>query len=315
MCTAPRVEDLDLTGVDIVAVDLETYDPELKTKGSGAVRGIGKVCGIGVCTGKQTCYFPIRHKNSDKLAPKETWEKLNKVLFQNPNIKKVFHNAMYDVCWIRAETGLMPKGELLDTMIAASVIDENRMRYTLDSISKDYLSESKYKYDLRDRSLKECGIKDPMNNMHKLPYSLVKDYAEQDVKLTLKLWKVFEPKLKETIFVNPEGEKKTLQKIFQLETNLFPCLVDMKFKGVRVDVEKAKQFGNELATERDQLIKDIHTGTGVKVEIWASASIKKLLDQQKIKDYKVTPKSKMPQLPKQYLKTHKNVHLRNIARA
>ena len=39
MCTAPRVEDLDLTGVDIVAVDLETWDPELKTKGSGAVRG------------------------------------------------------------------------------------------------------------------------------------------------------------------------------------------------------------------------------------------------------------------------------------
>ena len=37
---------------------------------------------------------------------------------------------MYDVCWIRAETGLMPRGELLDTMIAASVIDENRMRYT-----------------------------------------------------------------------------------------------------------------------------------------------------------------------------------------
>ena len=54
MCTAPRVEELDLTGIDIVAVDLETWDPELKTKGSGAVRGIGKVCGIGVCTGKQT---------------------------------------------------------------------------------------------------------------------------------------------------------------------------------------------------------------------------------------------------------------------
>ena len=54
---------------------------------------------------------------------------------------------------------------------------------------------------------------------------------------------MFEPKLKETIFVNPDGEKKTLQKIFQLETDLFPCLVDMKFKGVRVDVEKAKQLG------------------------------------------------------------------------
>jgi DNA polymerase I-like protein with 3'-5' exonuclease and polymerase domains len=315
MCTAPRVEDLDLTDIDIVSVDLETYDPELKKKGSGAVRGVGKVCGIGICTGKQTCYFPIRHENSDNLDIQETWDLLNKRLFQDPKIKKVFHNAMYDVCWIRAETGLMPKGELLDTMIAASVIDENRMRYTLDSISKDYLTESKYKYDLQAKSLKEFGIKDPLNNMHKLPYSLVKDYAEQDVKLTLKLWHVFEPKLKEIIFVNPEGEKKTLQKIFKLETDLFPCLVDMKFKGVRVDVEKAKQFGNELETERDQLIKDIHTETKIKVEIWASASIKKLLDQQKITDYKKTPKSGMPQLPKQYLRTHKNKYLRMIARA
>ena len=315
MCTAPDINDLDLKGIDIVAVDLETYDPDLKTKGSGAVRGVGYVCGIGVCTGKQTLYFPIRHAMSGNLDPNSTWKTLNKELFQNPNIKKVFHNAMYDVCWIRAESGLMPKGKLLDTMIAASVIDENRMRYTLDSISKDYLTESKYKYDLQDKSLKEYGIKDPLNNMHKLPYSLVKDYAEQDVKLTLKLWNVFEPKLKETLFVNPEGEKKSLTKIFELETDLFPCLVDMKFKGVRVDVEKAKQFGNELETERDQLMKDIHKETGIKVDIWASASIKKLLDQQKIKDYKETPKSKMPQLPKQYLRTHKNKYLRMIARA
>ena len=153
MCTAPEVDDLDLQGIDIVAVDLETYDPDLKTKGSGAVRNVGYVCGIGVCTGKQTLYFPIRHAMSGNLDPKNTWETLNKKLFQNSNIKKVFHNAMYDVCWIRAESGLMPKGELLDTMIAASVIDENRMRYTLDSISKDYLTESKYKYDLQDNSL------------------------------------------------------------------------------------------------------------------------------------------------------------------
>ena len=36
---------------------------------------------------------------------------------------------MYDVCWIRSSTGLMPVGPIYDTMIAASVIDENRQRY------------------------------------------------------------------------------------------------------------------------------------------------------------------------------------------
>ena len=155
MCVIPKVEDLILKDGDTVAVDLETSDPDLKTKGSGAIRGTGFVCGIAVATGEQTMYFPIHHlHDGQNHDPGETWTKLNKKLFQNPKIRKVFHNAIYDVCWIRAESGLMPKGELLDTMVAASVIDVNRMQYTLNSLSKDYLGEKKLKWDLQARSEK-----------------------------------------------------------------------------------------------------------------------------------------------------------------
>ena len=86
----------------------------------------------------------------------------------------------------------MPVGPIYDTMIAASVIDENRQRYTLDALARDYLDEEKYKYDLAERSKEEHGISDPMSNMHLLPYDLVVDYAEQDVALTLKLWNLIE---------------------------------------------------------------------------------------------------------------------------
>ena len=226
MCSAPSLKDLDLTDVTTVAVDLETYDPSLKKHGSGAIRGEGFVCGIAIATDKQTVYYPIAHAMTDNLDPTTTWKYLNEKLFQNENIAKVFHNAMYDVCWIRAVTGMMPKGQLLDTMIAASVLDETRMRYSLDSISKDYLKESKYKYDLQEKSLAEFGIKDPMSNMHKLSYSLVKDYAEQDVNLTLKLWNIFEKKLNQVLYINTDtNENKTCKNIFDLETKLFPCLV------------------------------------------------------------------------------------------
>ena len=316
MCSAPSLKDLDLTDVTTVAVDLETYDPSLKKHGSGAIRGEGFVCGIAIATDKQTVYYPIAHAMTDNLDPTTTWKYLNEKLFQNENIAKVFHNAMYDVCWIRAVTGMMPKGQLLDTMIAASVLDETRMRYSLDSISKDYLKESKYKYDLQEKSLAEFGIKDPMSNMHKLSYSLVKDYAEQDVNLTLKLWNIFEKKLNEVLYINTDtNENKTCKNIFDLETKLFPCLVDMKFKGVRIDTQKAEKLGKLLEKRRDNLLKIIKARTGVDVEIWASASIKNLLDQQRITDYKKTPKSGMPQLPKNYLKTHSNRFLRMIAKA
>ena len=318
MCEVSQLTDLDLTGIDTIAIDLETYDPNLKTKGLGAIRKDGFVCGIAIATKKQTLYFPIAHHMTDNLNTKETWDYLNEKVFKNKSLRKVFHNAMYDVCWIRSATGDMPQGPLLDTMIAASVIDETRMKYSLDSISKDYLKESKYKYDLTDKVLEwsQGTIKDPMANMHKLPHHLVKDYAEQDVNLTLKLWNLFEKKLDKVLYTDPKTKKeKTCRKIFELETKLFPCLVDMKFKGVKIDVQKAKAFGKRLNKTKNSIINYIERRTGIKIEIWAASSIKNLLDQQKITDYKTTEKSGVPKLPKDYLSTHANHFLRLIVKA
>ena len=154
MCNTP--EDLDLTGIDTVAIDIETYDPNLKTKGSGAVRNDGFVCGIAVATENDLAYFPLRHSDTDIAYDRidKIWKVLNEKIFQNENITKVFHNAMYDVCWIRAVTGMMMRGRIVDTMIAASVIDENRFKYSLDALSKDYLNEEKYKYDLQQKNFR-----------------------------------------------------------------------------------------------------------------------------------------------------------------
>ena len=317
MCKTP--EDLDLNGIDTVAIDIETYDPNLKTKGLGAIRNDGFICGIAVATENDLAYFPLRHSDIfiDFKRDEKIWSVLNEKIFQNENITKVFHNAMYDVCWIRAVTGMMIKGRIVDTMIAASVIDENRFKYSLDALSKDYLNEEKYKYDLQQKTLEWSGgtVKDPMTNMHKLPSSIVKDYAKQDVNLTYKLWKLFNKKIDEVLYIKDDGEQKTCRQIFELETKLFLCLVDMKFKGVRIDVAKAILFGRHLKKRRDQIIKAIESITTIKVDIWAAASIKKLLDHLCIKDYKVTPKSKMPQLPKDYLRKHNNKCLRMIAKA
>jgi DNA polymerase-1 len=321
MCKHP--EDLDLEGIDTVAIDIETYDPNLKTKGLGAIRKDGFITGVAVATGKDTVYFSIKHSDDNKSEEelKEFWDQLNNKLLQNPDITKVFHNAIYDVCWLRATTGKMLQGRLVDTMIAASVIDETRFKYSLDSLSKDYLNEAKYKYDLQEKVLEwsKGMIKDPMSNMHRIPGALAKDYAKQDVDLTLKLWNLFDKKLDEVLYTKTHDdgkvEEKTCRKIFELETKLFRCLVDMKFKGVRIDVPKIKKFGAHLTKRKTQILQAIENQTGIKIDIWAASSIKNLLDQQNITDYKKTPKSGMPQLPKDYLKTHKNKCLRMIAKA
>jgi len=318
MCKTP--EDLDLQGVDTVAIDIETYDPNLKTKGLGAITGDGYITGVAVATGKDSVYFSLSHSDK-KLNFKELeefWDQINKKLLQNNKITKVFHNAMYDVCWLQSVTGKKLKGRIVDTMVAASVIDENRFKYSLDALSKDYLNEGKYKYDLENLVLKDSnGVKkNAISNMHEVPFSIAEQYAKQDVNLTLKLWELFNKKLDEVLYTKPETKKEyNLRNIFELETKLFPCLVDMKFKGVRIDVAKAIQFGRHLKKRRDQILKAIQNKTGIRIDIWAASSIKHLLEHLKIKDYKVTPKSKLPQLPKNYLNTHKEKSLRMIAKA
>tara|TARA_R110002012_G_scaffold7637_1_gene35577 strand:- start:1169 stop:3217 length:2049 start_codon:yes stop_codon:yes gene_type:complete len=318
MCSTPK--DLDLQDVDVVAIDIETYDPNLKTKGLGAIRKDGFITGVAVATGKETVYFPIHH--SDNILEGEQltkfWNELNKKLLQNDKITKVFHNAMYDVCWLQAITGKKLKGRIVDTMVAASVIDENRFKYSLDALSKDYLNDNKYKYDLQEKTFEWSGgmQKDPMSNMHKLPSKVVKEYAKQDVNLTLKLWKLFDKKLDEVLYIKPENSKTyTCRNIFELETRLFPCLVEMKFKGVKIDIPKLNLLGKRLQRCRDKIIKFIKLKTNVEVQIWAASSLKNLLDHQKIKDYDKTPKSGMPKLPKDYLKTHSNRFLRFVAKA
>ena len=318
MCNTP--EDLDLKGIDTVAIDIETYDPDLKTKGSGAIKGNGFITGVAVATGKDTVYFPLHHPDVVKSddEKKEFWDQMNKKLLQNDKITKVFHNAMYDVCWLQSVTGKKLKGRIVDTMVAASVIDENRFRYSLDALSKDYLDDRKYKHDLETLVLQDSnGVKkNAISNMHEVPSNIAKKYAKQDVNLTLRLWELFDKKLDEVLYIKPENkEEKTCRNIFELETKLFPCLVEMKEKGVRIDTQKLKSLGEKLRFRRDNLLNIVKKHTKITLQLWSANSIKDLLHNQKITNYEKTPKSGMPKLPKDYLKTHSNRFLRMVSKA
>ena len=301
MCNTP--EDLNLKGIDTVAIDIETYDPNLKTKGSGAIRKDGFVCGIAVATENETAYFPLRHSDTDIAYDRinKIWQVLNDKIFQNKNITKVFHNAMYDVCWIRS-MGYSINGEIVDTMIAASLIDENRYSYNLNAISYEFLKERKSETEL-NAAAKEWSL-DAKAEMWKLPAIYVGKYAEKDAELTFKLWDRFKHEIRE----------QDLQNVFDLEKNIFPCLVDMKFKGVRVDVEKANQTKNQLATKEKQILSNLKKETGIDVEIWAAASIAKVFDKLKL-PYDRTEKSKAPSFTKNFLQNHSNPLVKQIAQA
>ena len=290
----------DLRGAKEIAIDLETNDPDLKSLGSGNVINKGHIAGVAVAVEGWQGYYPIHHEQGGNMDPKLVLKWLQDVLNQQ-DTTFIFHNAMYDVCWLRS-AGLTIKGPIVDTMIAASLIDENRLSYQLNTLAKYYAGESKDEKVLIEAA-KEYGL-NAKADMWRLPPMFVGQYAEQDAKSTLKLWQ----RLK------IEMHNQELMDIFNLETRLFPCLVDMRFKGVKVDLEKAQNIKQNLIKREESLIKKIKNLTGVDVEIMAARSIAKAFDKLKL-PYDRTAKSNEPSFTKNFLQNHPHELPQAIAEA
>ena len=289
----------DLRECTQIAIDLETHDPDLKSMGSGAVVGRGKVVGIAVATDGYSGYFPFDHKGGGNLEKAKVIQWFTDICKSNAD--KIFHNAMYDVCWIRS-MGIQINGRIFDTMIAASLVNENRFRFDLNSLGWDYVGRGKNETELR-AAANEWGI-DPKSDMWMLPSMYVGNYAERDAELTLDLWKVMQ---KEII-------DQDLEAIFNLETDLFPCLVDMKFKGVRVDVENAHKLKQKLSEQEKQLLQEVKKETQIDCQIWAARSIAKVFDKLGL-EYERTLKTKAPSFTKNFLSAHSHPLVQKIAKA
>jgi DNA polymerase I-like protein with 3'-5' exonuclease and polymerase domains len=288
----------DLRNAEEIAIDLETRDPDLKSKGSGSIIGNGEVVGIAVAVDGYKGYFPIAHEQGPNLDRKKTLEWFKDICASPAT--KIFHNAMYDVCWIR-NLGIKINGLIVDTMIAASLIDENRFSYTLNTLSWHHLSEGKNEARLNEAA-KERGL-DAKADMWRMPAMEVGAYGEKDAELTLKLWH----KLKKIIV------EDDLENIFNLETDLFPCLVDMRFLGVRVDIEKAGQLKTALAVKEQNLLQQIKIETGLDIQLMAPRSIAPLFDKLKL-TYSKTPTGE-PSFTKGFLANHKHPVVNMIAEA
>jgi len=288
----------DLTQYDRIAVDLETRDPNLTKLGPGWCRKDGYIIGIAVAAGDSSWYLPIKHDAGN--LPRSSVIAWMKKMMATPNIEKVMHNALYDLGWLRAE-GIEVQGKIIDTMVAAPLLNENRRWYNLDSLARDYLSERKDEKILRSAA-EEFGV-NAKSDMYRLPSRYVGPYAEQDAAVTLRLWDRLRTDL----------VKDECTSIFELESSLVPVLLDMKTHGVRVDMDRAEQVKKELSGREQVLLKEVKEETGVTIEPWVATSVAKAFDSVGIK-YATTPNTGAPSFTKQFLANHEHPLAKKIVK-
>lgn len=264
----------DLRGRGIIAIDLETKDDGLKhNRGSGWVYGAGHIAGVAMAAGDTAVYASITHPDGPTHDPDAVRRWVNDHN-RSPD-RKVYHNSPYDLGWLLEEWELTPPDHLDDTQIMAYLLDENRMEYSLDGICRDYGIAGKDENLLRDAA-NALGC-DPKADMWRMPARFVGGYAEQDATATLHLAQKLIPQL----------EAQFLTDAYRLECDLIPCVIDMRRRGVRIDVDRAPEVRSRLLQRREMNLSELslklQIGRGIEMgDINSPQFLKKIFEMENI---------------------------------
>tara|TARA_Y100000310_G_scaffold110569_1_gene108931 strand:+ start:15379 stop:17220 length:1842 start_codon:yes stop_codon:yes gene_type:complete len=260
---------------NLIAIDTETYDPNLKTMGPGGFRKDGHIAGISIATDSgYNEYFPINHQGGGNLNKEKVISFL--LYIYSKKKKLVFANAMYDVEWLYSldkRLTLTRSHEILDVLSIEHLLDENKLKYSLNSLAKFYLRKSKYEVELEQAVLYKFGKRAKVKeNLWRLHANEVSEYAKEDALLTLQIYQKQQERIK----------KEGVEDIIKFESRLIQVLFEMRKKGVRVDVDKAYKLYTELEKKQIHLQSKLNTLGGTIVNVWANASLKEAYDKNNI---------------------------------
>src|SRR5262245_19486230 len=283
-----------LTGQGPIAIDLETSDPELRTRGPGAHRG-GYIAGIAIGTEAGfRGYYPIAHENDEDNLPQEkvlSWLRQQLAL----PVPKIGAHLLYDLIFLVA-ADVKSCGPYWDIQNAEPLLDENKYVYSLDSLAQKYLKTSKYEDVMIAWIEKHLGVKrHHKEHIWRVPAKIVTPYAIGDVDLPLRIFKQQEAELK----------RLDVWRLFLMESKLIPMLVAMHRRGVRVDIDAAEQLYRSMSERQDMLMAQIKQKSGLGIDPWNARSIAKLFDQLGL-EYGYTEKTRAPSFTKAFLAQHEH---------
>lgn len=236
-----------------MALDFETDDPGIAAGlGSSWCRpGEGSVCGFSIAHESQKFYVGLNHDggNSD---PEKAWNWLRHHA-KKPAVTFIYANCIYDLGW-QLRHDIDPVNPPIDVQGMAALLDEQRGSYSLDSLLKDYLGRDKGTSGLF-REAREMGITNPYVAMRRMPTWKVDTYGMDDAVDTLELYHKFKPLL----------AAEDLTRVHDLERECYLVGRDIRWRGVRVNLDTWVKVKASFEASREQAIKFVLDTTGVAI--------------------------------------------------
>lgn len=218
-----------------VAYDLETRGFEEWAEGAGiACISISHKPGI-------SFVVPIEHPQSKWKNPREVLRIIGNVLMFS-NCKLIAHNGKFDDRWLN-HYGI-PIHQDFDTMIAAHMLDENRMK-GLKPLSQILLGADPWAIDLSDT------FSTPMRKLAK--------YAGKDTDYTLRLYYIFREQLKQ--------ERRIARVFVKLMMPASKALTHIESNGIWVDNERLSTRMIETQDHIDKILKKFRKLAGYDINM------------------------------------------------
>lgn len=238
-----------LSAVDSFCVDTETTSVDAN---NAELVGLAFAIRPG-----EAYYVPIPENQEEAKSIVQEF----KLVLENEQISKVGQNIKYDIIVLKWYD-VAVKGQLFDTMLAHYLI-EPELRHNLNYMAETYLGYQPVSIEsLIGKKGKNQG------SMRDVPIEDAKEYASEDVDITLQLKNYFEPQLK---------QEKLETLFYDMEVPLVQVLADLEFAGIRVDTNFLANYSEVLAKDIDRLEQQIYDLAGTKFNIASPKQVGEIL--------------------------------------
>ena len=211
--------------------------------------------------------FSVEEKKAFYVTVPDNREEAQKIvnifkpLYENPEILKIGQNLKYDL-EVLHNYGVSLAGPMFDTMIAHYLI-QPELRHNMDYMAETLLH---YRTIHIEELIGERGRN--QRNMRDLKPAEVYEYAAEDADITLRLYNVLLPKLKEC------GAE---QLFYEIEMPLMPVLAEMELNGIRIDTDSLAETSSILTSRMRQLETQIYEAAGEEFNIASPKQVGEIL--------------------------------------
>lgn len=270
-----------------VGLDIETFDPLLKTSGWSWKYGQGYILNtalyyedtdeVKVIAGlnNENCPFDLIDRQCDNK------EIIN--LLTDSNVCIVGANLQYDIGWLLYEYKMSTydvKCSFIDVLQAEAILDEYGM-HSLESVSQKYLkygkSKDRLEYWVRENVSKKGDFRAHLKDA---PWDMLVEYVSVDAKNPVKVWRKQLTLLKE----------QDLCKRAKLEFDCILPTLEMTRTGMPINIEQKKKNLALLSEAIEKLHKEFVEKYNLpKFRVTASRDIASFLDSRNVPyKYKIT---------------------------